>query len=68
MAYALGSLNPTICSKLEEAESLLVDISETDIGLISQVLINHRLLTEDEWRNMVNTSLSDLSMFLMNML
>ena len=54
MAYALGSLNPTICSKLEEAESLLVDRSETDKGLLGQVLIEHGLLTEDEWRSMVS--------------
>ena len=48
MAYAVGSLNPTICSKLEEAESLLVDRSETDKGLLSQILNEHGLLTEDE--------------------
>ena len=54
MAYALGSLDPSICSKLEEAESLLLDRSETDKGLLSQVLIEHGLLTEDEWKNKVS--------------
>ena len=54
MAYAVGSLNPTMCSKLEEAESLLVDRSETDKGLLSQSMIEHGLLTEDEWRSMVS--------------
>ena len=54
MAYALGSLNPTICSKLEEAESLLVDRPETDKDLLGQVLIEHGHLTEDEWRSMVS--------------
>ena len=56
MAYALGSLDPSACIKLEEAESLLVDKSETYIYLLSQVLIKHGHLTEDEWTNMVNIS------------
>ena len=59
MGNALGNLNPSTCSKLEEAESLLVDRSETDKGLLSQVLKEHGLLTEDEWTNMVNISSSD---------
>ena len=54
MAYALGSLDPSACSNLEEAESLLLDRSETDKGLLSQVLIEHGLLTEDEWKNKVS--------------
>ena len=56
MAYALGSLDPSACIKLEEAEYLLVDKSETDKGLLSQILIEHGLLTEDKWTNMVNIS------------
>ena len=59
MAHALGSLNPSTCSKLEEAESLLVDRSETDKDLLSHVLIKHGLLTEDQWTNMVKMSSSD---------
>ena len=59
MAYALGSLNKLTCSKLEEAESLLVNISETDKSVLSQVLIEHGLLTADEWTNVVNISSSD---------
>ena len=59
MAYALGSLDPSICGKLEEAESLLVDRSETDKGLLSQVLIEHGLLTEDEWKIKVSILSND---------
>ena len=54
MAYALGSLNPSTCSKQEEAETLLLDRSETDKSLLCQVLIEQGLLTEDEWKNVVN--------------
>ena len=46
MAYALGSLDPSICRHLREVESLLVQIVDT--GILSQVLIEHRLLTEDD--------------------
>ena len=56
MAYALGSLNPSTCSKLEEAESLLVGRSETYKGILSQSMIKHGLLTAEEWRSMVSVS------------
>ena len=56
MAYALGSLNPSICARLEEAESLLVH--RADPHVLSQVLIEHELL-KDDWidQNMVSTDL-----------
>ena len=50
MAYSLGSLDPSICDHLEEAESLLVQIADPDI--LSQVLIKHGLLTEKYWKDM----------------
>ena len=56
MAHAMGSLDPSTLSKLEEAESLLVDRSENDKGLLIQVVIEHGLLTEDQSRNMVSIS------------
>ena len=59
MGNVLGSLYPSTCSRLEEAESLLGDRSKTDKDQLSQVLMEHGLLTEDEWRNMVNISSSD---------
>ena len=40
---------------LEEAESLLVDRS--DLDMLCQVLIEHGLFTEKEWRNMVSICL-----------
>ena len=57
MAYALGSLNPSICARLEEAESLLEH--RADPHVLSQVLIEHELLREDDWidQNMVSTDL-----------
>ena len=46
MAYAQDSLDPSICCHLREVESRLVQIADTSI--LSEVLIEHRLLTEDD--------------------
>ena len=47
MAHALGSLDPSICDHLEEAEDLLLDRTVSDI--LSDVLIKHGLLKERYW-------------------
>ena len=51
MAYALGSLNPSICARLEEAESLLAD--RTDTHVLSQVLLEEGLITQDNLNKLV---------------
>ena len=57
MAYPLGSLNPSICARLEQADTLLIHRADTHV--LSQVLIEHELLKEDDWidKNMVSTDL-----------
>ena len=57
MAHALGSLDPSTCTHLEEAESLLVDSADPQV--LSQVLIECGLLIEEDWKdmNMVSTIL-----------
>ena len=54
MAYALGSLDPSVCTHLEEAEPLLEQIA--DLKILSQILIEHELLTEDDWKYMNTVS------------
>ena len=50
MAHALGSLDPSTCTHLEEAESLLVEMADTRV--LSQVLIECGLLIEEDWKDM----------------
>ena len=52
MASALGSLDPSICTKLKEALSLLGGRENADI--LSQVLVEHKILTEAELTAMVS--------------
>ena len=51
MAPALGSLDPSICARLEEAESLLVD--QEDPHILRQVLLEEGLITQDDLIKMV---------------
>ena len=55
MAYALGSLDPAICARLDESKALLIE--KGDPNAISQVLIEVGLLAAKEWRNKVHTPL-----------
>ena len=51
MAHALGSLDPEICSRLEECKAFLSEKGDPDI--LGQVLIEMGLLAEKEWKNKV---------------
>ena len=55
MAYALGSLDPSICARLEECKTLLSEKGDPEI--LSQVLIEMGMLTKNEWRKKVHTAL-----------
>ena len=51
MAHALGTLDPAICARLEESKALLIDKADPEI--LSQVLLDMGLLSQEEWNNMV---------------
>ena len=53
MAYAVDSLDPSICAKLEEAESLLV--GQADPHTLGQVMLEELMITQDDLNKMVYT-------------
>ena len=61
MAHALGSLDPSICARLEECKSLLSEKGDPD--KLSQVLIEMGLLAETKWSNKVHIFTYKLSSF-----
>ena len=56
MAYALGSLDPVICARLEECKALLSEKGDPDT--LSQVLIEMGLLEKETWINKVSLYVS----------
>ena len=51
MAYALGSLNPAICARLEECKAHLIDKADPEI--LSQILLEMGMLGPKALKNMV---------------
>ena len=56
MAYAVDRLDPSICAKLEEAESLLVE--KADPHVLGQVMLEELIITQDDLSKMVYCILS----------
>ena len=55
MAYALGSLDPAICARLDKSKAVLSD--KVDTIILSQVLLEMGLLTTKEMEKMVSQTL-----------